>query len=149
MVSRHKESLDSQTTKIGWFGKDHPLYGYDYGSRNGVGGSFDSMEGIPILDDEGIQGDPSQDEYADEVSIRGCWIGMSKITAVMGFRTPYPLIGSLIDRFYVPKEAQKLVNSALEGVKKYADQHRIPLERLQFEKRKIDHLGYEPPQIPA
>jgi hypothetical protein len=40
-------------------------------------------------------------------------------------------------------EAQRLVNLAIEGVKSAVDQHKIPPANIQFEKRKIDHPGYD------
>ncbi|HZW57488.1 MAG TPA: hypothetical protein VFF30_14465 [Nitrososphaerales archaeon] len=74
--------------------------------------------------------------------------GMTKAMCVMGFRTPYPLIGPFIDRFYLRKEAQRLVNIAVEGLKQVADQHMVPPVELQFERRKADHPGYTQAFVP-
>ena len=71
-------------------------------------------------------------------------IGPSKtrVTCIFGYRVPYPLIGLLFDRLYLQREAQRLVNAAIEGMKRVAIQHEVPPVDLQLEKRKIDHLGY-------
>lgn len=73
--------------------------------------------------------------------------GRTKVTGIFGFRTPYPLVGPLIDRLYVRKEAQQLLNSAINGVKSIADQHEIPPVDRQFEMRKADHSGYSMSEI--
>ena len=74
-------------------------------------------------------------------------VGRTKVTGSMGFQSPYPVIGLLIDRFYLRKEAQRLVNSGIEGLKRLAAERKIPLMASQFEKRKTDHPGYSVSQI--
>ncbi len=66
----------------------------------------------------------------------------TRVTCVFKYRVPYPLIGSLIDRFYIRPEARRQVNDAIEGMKKAANQQRVPRVELQFEKRKADHPGH-------
>ncbi|HKW05758.1 MAG TPA: hypothetical protein VJN71_10700 [Nitrososphaerales archaeon] len=73
--------------------------------------------------------------------------GETRVTAVMGFRAPYPLIGPIIDRFLLRKEAKRMVKLGLEGLNAVAEQHRIHPIDLQFEKRKNDFPGYVVSQI--
>lgn len=74
-------------------------------------------------------------------------VGWTRIRGAMGFRAPYPIIGPLIDRFYLRKEAQRMVNMAVDGVKAAVAEHRIPSVISQFEKRKTDHPGYSMSEI--
>lgn len=73
--------------------------------------------------------------------------GGTKVTGLVGFRAPYPIIGPLIDRFYLRNEAQRLVNVAIGGLKCLAAEHKIPSVASQLEKRKVDHPGYTGPQV--
>lgn len=66
----------------------------------------------------------------------------TKVTAVMGYKIPYPIIGPLIDRFYIEREAQKLVNTAIEGMQRASSEHRIPPISLQLVRRKVDRPDY-------
>ncbi len=66
----------------------------------------------------------------------------TRVTCEVGYHAPYPLVGALIDRFYLRKEALRLANLAVAGIKRVAEQGRIrPLE-AELEKRKADHPGY-------
>ncbi len=69
--------------------------------------------------------------------------GRTRVTCRVGYHAPYPLLGSLIDRFYIQKEAARLAHLAIEGMQRVADQHRVrPLEAERV-KRMADHPGYE------
>lgn len=74
-------------------------------------------------------------------------VGRTRVRGAMGFHAPYPIIGALMDRFYLRSEAQRMVTDAVEGVKQAAVEHRIPSANSQLEKRKTDHLGYSDSQI--
>ncbi len=89
-----------------------------------------------------ITGPPAKMNMELELRFEAAGHGKTKVTCAVGYRVPYPLIGSLIDRFYLRHEAQRLANEAIEGMKKTADQHKVPPFELQFEKRKADHPGY-------
>ncbi len=68
--------------------------------------------------------------------------GKTRVTCAFKCRVPYPLIGLLMERFYILPEAQRQVNDAIEGMKKAADQHKVPPVDSQLEKRKADYPGY-------
>jgi hypothetical protein len=66
----------------------------------------------------------------------------TRATCIIEYQVPYPIIGRLIDRLYIRREIQGLVNSAIEGIKSVADQRKVPPFGLQFERRQLDHPGY-------
>jgi hypothetical protein len=57
------------------------------------------------------------------------------------------LAGWIIDKLYIGRQARKMVTEAVQGSKKAAIAGRIPTLKAQMEKRKVDHPGYDPPQI--
>jgi len=69
----------------------------------------------------------------------------TKVTSRIDYRVPYPLAGWLIDRLYMRRQARKMANAAVEGIKKAAMEGRIPTLQVQLEKRKVDHPGYHLP----
>ncbi len=68
--------------------------------------------------------------------------GKTKVTCWVGYHAPYSLLGAVIDRFYLRKEAVRLANLAIKGMQRIAEQHRVQPVDLEFEKRKADHPGY-------
>jgi uncharacterized membrane protein len=70
--------------------------------------------------------------------------GRTKVTSMIDYRSPYPLAGWLIDRLYMGRQARKMVNDVVEGIKKAASEGRILTLQIQLEKRKVDHPGYHP-----
>jgi uncharacterized membrane protein len=69
----------------------------------------------------------------------------TKVTSRIDYRVPYALAGALIDRLYMRRQARKMVNDVVEGIKKAAMEGKIPTLQVQLEKRKVDHPGYHPP----
>lgn len=70
--------------------------------------------------------------------------GRTKVTSKIDYRVSYPLIGWLIDRLYVRREAGKMARNAVDGIRKATIEGRIPPLQVQLEKRKADHPGYQP-----
>ncbi len=68
--------------------------------------------------------------------------GETKVTCWVGYRAPYPLLGPIMDRFYLRKEALRLAHLAIEGLKRAADQRRVRSVEEEVEKRRADHPGY-------
>jgi uncharacterized membrane protein len=68
----------------------------------------------------------------------------TKVTCTITFRSPYPLVGLFIDRFYLQGQAKQLAINAVEGMKRAASQRLIPATADQMEARKVDHPGYSP-----
>ncbi len=68
--------------------------------------------------------------------------GQTKVTCRVGYHVPYPLVGAIIDRFYVRKEATRLARLAIEGIQQAAREHRVPPVEAEFRNRKADHPGY-------
>ena len=68
--------------------------------------------------------------------------GRTKVICRVGYHAPYPLVGAAIDRIYLRKEALRLANLAIVGMKRVAEQHRVQPLEVEFEKRKADHPGY-------
>ena len=66
----------------------------------------------------------------------------TRVTCGVGYHAPYPLLGAMIDRFYLRAEAVRLANVAIEGMKRVAEQRRVRSVDVEFEKRKVDHPGY-------
>lgn len=89
-----------------------------------------------------VSGLPAKMGMALKLRFDALGTGRSKVTCVFEYRAPYPLVGSLIDRFYLRPEARRLVNEALDGLKRAVDRHGVPPLELQFEKRETDHPGY-------
>lgn len=94
-----------------------------------------------------VTGTPAKMHMELKIQFETVSAGKTRATVVFGFRAPYPLIGPLIDGFYIRKEAKRLVNIALEGMKRAADQHKILSIDMQMEKRKADHPGYSIPLV--
>ena len=94
-----------------------------------------------------FKGMPAKFNMQLKISFEWLDIERTKVTGIFGFRAPYPLVGPLIDRLYVRREAQQLLNSAINGLKSAVDQHKIPSVDAQFEKRKADHPGYSMAEI--
>jgi hypothetical protein len=90
-----------------------------------------------------ISGSSAKMNMQLELQFEAMGIDKTKVTCTTFFHAPYPLIGRLIDWFYVRPGALGLINNALEGMKKIATQGKVPPTGLQFEKRKIDHPGYK------
>ena len=68
--------------------------------------------------------------------------GKTKVTCWVGYHAPYPFLGAVIDRIYLRKEAVRLANLAIGGIKRMAEQHRVRPVEVELEKRKADHPGY-------
>ncbi len=66
----------------------------------------------------------------------------TRVTCEVGYHAPYPLVGALIDRLYLRKEALRMANLAIAGMKRVAEQGRIRPPGVEWEKRKADHPGY-------
>jgi uncharacterized membrane protein len=66
----------------------------------------------------------------------------TKVTCWVGYHAPYPLLGAVIDRFYLRKEATRLAHLAIAGMKRVAKQRLVRPVEAEFEKRKADHPGY-------
>ncbi len=92
-----------------------------------------------------ISGMPSRMGMALRLRFELAGPGKTKVTCILEYRAPYPLIGPLMDRFYLRHEAQRLVSEAIDSMKKVADQQMVPPLDLQFEKREKDHPGYAAP----
>ncbi len=67
----------------------------------------------------------------------------TRVTSKIGYRVPYPLLGWLMDRFFVHREAQRMATNAVQGLKKIAMGGGIPSVQAQLEQRKLDHPGYK------
>ena len=67
--------------------------------------------------------------------------GHTRVTCTVGYRAPYPILGAVIDRFYVRKEAIRLARLAIEGMQRAAQQGRVPSVAAELENRKTDHPG--------
>lgn len=68
--------------------------------------------------------------------------GRTKVTCRVGYHAPYPILGAVIDRIYLRKEAVRLADLAVAGMKRAAEQHRVQAVEVELEKRKADHPGY-------
>lgn len=66
----------------------------------------------------------------------------TKVTSKIQYKVPYPLVGWLMDRFYVHREVQKMATDAVRGLREASINGRIPPVQAQQEKRKEDHPGY-------
>ncbi len=66
----------------------------------------------------------------------------TRVTAKIQHRVPYPLVGWLMDRFYVGREIQKMARNAVQGLKKTSIDGGITPVEAQLEKRKQNHPGY-------
>ncbi len=89
-----------------------------------------------------ITGPPARMNMQLELRFEAAGPGKTRVTCAVGYRVPYPLIGSLIDRFYLRHEARRLANDAIEGMKRAADRRKVPPVAVQLEKREADHPGY-------
>ena len=65
----------------------------------------------------------------------------TQVTFAMEYRVPYPILGWLMDRFYVQKEAHKMVQAAVKALRMLAAEGRIPSTPDQLEHRKADYPG--------
>ncbi len=66
----------------------------------------------------------------------------TRVTCSVGYHAAYPLLGAVIDRVLLRKEAVRLANLAIAGLKRVAEQHRVKPVEAELEKRKGDHPGY-------
>ncbi len=77
--------------------------------------------------------------------------GRTRVTCGISYHAPYPLLGAIIDRFYLRREAVRLANLAVRGLQRVGQKHRVRSIEAEFEERKRDHPGYamESPQTAA
>ncbi len=68
--------------------------------------------------------------------------GRTKVTCRVGYHAHYPLLGAIIDRLYLRKEAVRLADLAIEGIQRMAGQGRVRPIKRELEKRRADHPGY-------
>jgi uncharacterized membrane protein len=94
-----------------------------------------------------ISGPPAKIAMKNEMHFQRLGPGRTKVTCVVEYQTRYPVIGTILDILYLRAKAQAHARNAIEGMKKAADQHRVPPLDSQFEKRKLDHPGYQPPNL--
>ncbi len=66
----------------------------------------------------------------------------TRVTCTVGYRAPYPFVGTLIDWLYLRKEALRLANLAVRGMRQVAGQHRVQPIEVERENRRADHPGY-------
>jgi hypothetical protein len=71
----------------------------------------------------------------------------TRVTSRIDYRVPYPLVGWIVDKLYVGRQARKMATQAVEGIKKAAREGKILTLQEQMEKRKADHPGYDPPRL--
>jgi uncharacterized membrane protein len=91
-----------------------------------------------------INGPPAKMRMQNEMQFERLGPGRTKVTCIVEYQTRYPVIGPILDRLYLRAKARVHAQNAIEGMKKAADQHRVPSLRLQLEERKLDHPGYQP-----
>ncbi len=89
------------------------------------------------------QGTPAKMNMRVELRFETAEHGRTKVTCSLRYHAPYPLLGALIDRFYLRKEGLRLANLALDGIRRVAEQHQVPSIGAQLEKRRTDHPGYQ------
>jgi hypothetical protein len=92
-----------------------------------------------------ITGPPAKMKMENEMKFESLGPGRTKVTCVVEYHVSYPLIGPLLDRFYLRKRAQTHAENAVRGMQGAANRRAIPPTRTQFEKRVLDHPGYKPP----
>jgi uncharacterized membrane protein len=90
-----------------------------------------------------VSGLPAKMKMSIEMRFEALGPGATKLTCRIEYRVPYPIIGWLMDRFYVHREVRQMATSAIEGLKKVALGGGIQPISAQMEKRKDDHPGYQ------
>lgn len=96
-----------------------------------------------------ISGPPAKMDMQLELRFETAGSDKTSVTCMMNFNAPYPVIGALIDWFYVRSEAVRLINNAMDGMKAVAISGKVPPIGKQIEKRKTDHPGYTNSSPPA
>lgn len=91
-----------------------------------------------------ISGRPSKMKMQNRMSFEDLGQGKTRVTCAISYSVPYPIIGPILDR-YLHGRANEHTDNAIAGMKKAAEQHKIPPLASQMEKRKLDHPGYQPP----
>jgi len=66
----------------------------------------------------------------------------TQVTFAMEYTVPFPILGWLMDRFFVKKEARRMIQAAVEALRRLAEQGGIPRTHDQLERRKADYPGY-------
>ncbi len=88
------------------------------------------------------QGTPAKMHMAIRFRFETVAPGKTRVTCGVGYHAPYPLLGALVDRFYIRKEAVRLAHLAIEGMQRAAEQHRVRPIEAEREERMADHPGY-------
>ncbi len=94
-----------------------------------------------------FQGMPAKMNMRIEFRFESVTAGKTMVTCSVGYHAPYPVLGHIIDRFYLQKEAARLANLAVDGMRRKADDRRVQSIEAESEKRRTDHPGYQP--LPA
>ncbi len=66
----------------------------------------------------------------------------TRVTCSVGYHAPYPLLGALIDRLMMRKDALRLAHLAIQGIQAVAEKGRVQPVEVESEKRRLDHPGY-------
>jgi len=66
----------------------------------------------------------------------------TRVTFAMEYAMPYSILGWLMDRFYVQRDARKMVQAAVEALRRLGAEGGIPPTPDQLERRKVDYPGY-------
>ena len=88
------------------------------------------------------QGMPAKMNMEIRVRFEAVGSSQTKVTCRVGYHAPYPLLGALIDRFYLRKEAVRMAHLAIDGMRKAVEDGRVQALEVEFENRKADHPGY-------
>ncbi len=93
------------------------------------------------------QGMPAKMNMRIQFRFETVGAGKTRVTCSVGYHAPFPGLGLLIDSLYLRKEAARLANLAIEGIRRKANQHRVRSVEVELEKRRADHPGYQ--TVPA
>jgi uncharacterized membrane protein len=89
-----------------------------------------------------ISGLPAKMNMLTEMRFEPEGPNKTKVTVSIEFRTPYPLIGWFVDKFYLSRQAKRMARNGVVGMSKAASLGKIPPLKEQMERRKADHPGY-------
>ena len=87
-------------------------------------------------------GSPAKMNMGAEGRFREVGPRKTEVRIAISYDVPYPLVGWLLDRFYVRREVRKMVEEMVEGIGRAAAQNRIPSLAIQLKKREEDYPGY-------
>lgn len=73
-----------------------------------------------------ISGRPAKMEMQNKMRFEDLGSGKTRVTCTISYGVPYPIVGPILDRFYLHRRAKEHTDRAIEGMRRAAELDKIP-----------------------